>query len=126
MKKDLKTVLLIEDNQYNRALERTLIESAGYTVFEAEDAEEGFKMAKMKLPDIIIIDYQLPGMNGIRAMERLIGDPETHNIPCIIVTASATERDIELFKVSDARGYITKPINTRTFVEQIVGLATAA
>ena len=125
MQKDFKTVLLIEDNQYNRALEKTLIERAGYTVFEAEDAEEGINIARQKLPDIILIDYQLPGMNGIQALQKLKGDPLLHSIPCIIVTASATERDIELFKASDASGYITKPINTRTFVEQIVGFATA-
>jgi CheY-like chemotaxis protein len=125
MQKDLKTVLLIEDNQYNRVLERTLLERAGYTVFEAEDAEVGINIARKKLPDIILVDYQLPGMNGIQAMRELKGDSRAHSISCIIVTASATERDIGLFKASDACGYITKPINTRTFVEQIVEFATA-
>lgn len=121
--KGLKRILIIEDDPLNRELERALFEMAGYTVFEAGDARKGIAIAKNEQPDVIIMDFQLPGMNGIQAIEVLKNDPKTHNIPCIIVTSTATERELEMFKSPDICGYITKPLNTRTFVKEVVGLA---
>ena len=123
MKDGMKTVLIIEDDLNNRALERSLLQRAGYTVLEAESAEEGLKVARKEIPDIIIMDYHLPGMSGLKALEKIIADPRIYNIPCIIVTASATERDIAVLEASDAWGYIIKPVNTRTFAGRIEELA---
>jgi len=123
VKKNTRTALIIEDDLNNRKLEKDLLQDAGYTVYEAKDAEKGLKVARKESPDVIILDYQLPGMNGLQALEKIIADPMIHNIPCVVVTASATERDIEVLKASDACGYILKPINTRTFVGQIEEMA---
>ena len=121
--KAIKTVLIIEDDPYNRELEKTLFERDGYTVLEAEDAEKGLAIAQDKKPDVIIVDYQMPKIDGVQFIKMLKHDPKTKGIPCIIVTASTTEEQREKLKSSGACGYITKPINTRTFVEQVIKLA---
>ena len=125
MKKS-KVILLVEDDELCRELEKTLFEQAGYTVLESEDAQAGIKLAEKEKPDFIVMDFQLPKMNGIEAVRILKHNSNTENIPCIIVTASATEERIEKIKSSDACGYVTKPINTRTFVEEVTQLARKA
>jgi len=120
---EMKRVLIIEDDPFIRELEKALFEIKGYTVFEAGDAKSGLRIAKDENPDVIVIDFQLPKMNGIKAIQLFKNDPDTKNIPCVIVTASATEEQKELLKSSDACGYITKPINTRTFVEEVIKLS---
>jgi CheY-like chemotaxis protein len=121
--KAIKTILIIEDDPYNRALEKALFERSGYTVLEAEDAENGIAIAEDKKPDLIVLDCQLPQISGLQALENLKHNHKTREIPCVFVTASATEEQIEKLKSSDACGYVTKPINTRTFVEQVIEFA---
>lgn len=121
--KEIKTVLIIEDEPLNLELEKALFKVAGYIVLEAEDAKEGIAVAQDKKPDVIVVDYQMPKVDGVQFIKMLKHDPETKGIPCIIVTASTTEEQKEMLKKSDACGYITKPVNTRTFVEQVITLA---
>jgi CheY-like chemotaxis protein len=121
--KAIKTILIIEDDPYNRELEKALFEGDGYTVLEAKDAEKGIAIAEDEKPDLIVLDVQLPRISGLQALEILKHNHKTRGIPCIFVTASATEEQIEKLKSSDACGYVTKPINTRTFVEQVIEFA---
>lgn len=120
----IKRVLIIDDDRYNRELEKALFKRSGYTILEAEDAETGIAKAEDEKPDLIVLDFQLPRFNGLQVLENLKHNDKTRQIPCVLVTASATEDQIEIFKSSDACGYVTKPINTRTFVEQVIVLAT--
>jgi CheY-like chemotaxis protein len=121
--KAVKTVLIIEDDPLNRELEKTLFEQADYIVLEAEDAGKGIAIAEDEKPDLIVLDFQLPCISGLQALENLKHNHKTREIPCVFVTASATEDQIEQLKSSDACGYVTKPINTRTFVEQLIEFA---
>jgi CheY-like chemotaxis protein len=121
--REIKTFLIIEDDPYNRELEKALFERSGYTVLEAEDAEKGIAIAEDEKPDLIVLDFQLPHVSGLQALDDLKHNHKTREIPCVFVTASATEDQIEQLRSSDACGYITKPINTRTFVKQVIGFA---
>jgi CheY-like chemotaxis protein len=121
--KEIRTVLIVEDEPLNRELEKALFKAAGYAVLEAENAKEGIAIAQDKKPDVIIVDYQMPKIDGIQFIKMLKHDPKIKGIPCVIVTASTTEEQREILKSSDACGYITKPINTRTFVQQVIELA---
>ena len=121
--KEISYILIVEDEPNNRELEKTLLKRGGYAVLEAEDAESGLQIAEDEKPDVILLDWQLPNIDGLQALQILQNNPNTKNIPCIIVTASATEEQIKTLKASGACGYITKPINTRTFVDQIIKLA---
>jgi len=121
--KAIKTVLIIDDDPYNRELEKALFERAGHNVLTAENAEKGIAIAEDEKPDLIVLDYQLPRISGLQALENLKHNHKTREIPCVFVTASATDDQIERLKSSDACGYVTKPVNTKTFVEQVLELA---
>jgi CheY-like chemotaxis protein len=121
--KEIRTVLIVEDEPLNLELEKALFKAAGYIVLEAEDAKEGIAIAQDKKPDVIVVDYQMPKIDGVQFIKMLKRDPKTKEIPCIIVTASASEDQLEKLKSSAACGYVTKPINTRAFVEQVIKLA---
>jgi len=115
----MKQILIIEDHLQSLKLERDLLLNAGYGVLEAGNAEDGIGIAIEKQPDMILIDIQLPEMDGLHAIEILKKDSRTKKIPCIIVTASIAEREIKEYCISNCDGYITKPINTRTFVKEV-------
>ena len=121
--KAIKTILIIEDDPSNCALEKALFKRDGYTVLEAEDAETGIAIAEDKKPDLIVLDYQLPRINGLKALECLKHNHKTRGIPCVFVTASATEDQIGKLKSSAACGYVTKPVSTKTFVQQVIKIA---
>jgi len=124
--KGIKTVLIIEDDPYNRELEKALFEREGYAVLEAEYARKGIAIAEREKPWLIILDYQLPKVGGLQALKTLKRNPETRGIPCVFVTASVSEEQRKELKSSDACGFITKPINTRTFVEEVIKLTRNA
>jgi CheY-like chemotaxis protein len=121
--KATKTILIIEDDPYSRELEKALFERAGHNVLTAEDAKKGIAIAEDENPDLIVLDLQMPQISGMQALENLKHNDKTQGIPCVFVTASATDDQIERLKSSDACGYITKPLNTKTFVEQVIELA---
>jgi len=115
----MATVLLIEDNAQNRRLEKDLFEVAGYTVIESESAKDGIALAAEKKPRLIIMDVRLPDMRGTQAMQALRADERTRGIPVVFVTASAMPEEINQINTVYNCGYITKPINTRTFVKEV-------
>lgn len=112
-------ILLIEDNPVNLELARDVLEAAGYLVLEAKTAEEGVKLAAAALPDLILLDIRLPGMNGLDAVRILKRDLRTKNIPVVALTAQAMRGDQEAAFAAGFNGYITKPINTRTLPGEV-------
>lgn len=116
---DNKKILIIEDNELNRKLIISLLEIGNYQVFEAEDAETGIEIAGEVLPDLILMDIQLPGMDGLEATNLLQKDDQLKNTPIVAVTSYAMSGDEEKAIEAGCVGYITKPIRTRSFLESI-------
>ena len=114
------TVLLVEDHPLNMALATELLASAGIEVLQAEEAERGLELAGTEAPDLILMDIQLPGMDGITAIERLRGSEATSSIPVVVLSAHAMKADADRARGAGADGYIAKPIDTRTFVETVL------
>ena len=112
-------ILLVEDNDNNRMLVRDVLQASGYRVVEAENAEDGLRMATEQRPALILMDIQLPGMSGIEALQRLRADPATRAIPVIAVTASAMTQDRSQIMASGFDGYQAKPISVRGFLQAV-------
>jgi CheY-like chemotaxis protein len=112
-------ILIIEDNEKNRKLVRDVLNVKGYTTVESETAEEGVNLAIEKCPSLILMDIQLPGMDGITALKHLRADPETKNIPVIAITASAMTYNRVTMLAEGFDGYQTKPISVKDFLEEI-------
>lgn len=115
-------ILVIEDTPANLELVKILLESAGHTVLSAPAAEPGLLLAASERPDLILMDLSLPGMNGLEATRRLKADPVTARIPVAALTAHAMQGDEETARAAGCSAYLTKPIDTRTFVERIADL----
>ncbi len=111
--------LVVDDNKNNLLLEKDLLEIAGFEVFEAEDASSGVAIARSKIPDIIIMDVRLPDMSGAEAARILRQDKCTAHIPIVFVTASVMAESRDDLRDITNSGFIGKPINTRTFAEEI-------
>ena len=114
-----KTILIIEDNQLNMKLVKTLLQIEKHQVLEAGSAENGLEIAKERLPDLILMDIQLPGMNGLEATRIIKEDPEMTNIPVVALTSFAMQGDEEKAISAGCEGYITKPIDTREFTKMV-------
>lgn len=112
-------VLLVEDNPVNRRLAEFLLRSHGYLVREAATAQEAFEMIKTERPDLIVMDIQLPGMDGLEATKRIKADPATSDIPVVAVTSYAMKGDREKALASGCIGYITKPIDKAMFIQEV-------
>jgi two-component system cell cycle response regulator DivK len=112
-------ILLVEDNDNNRLLIRDVLQASGYVVAEAETAEDGLRMAAEQNPALILMDIQLPGMNGIEALQRLRADPATRAIPVIAVTASAMTQDRHQIMAAGFDGYQSKPISVKGFLQAV-------
>ncbi len=119
-----KKILIIENDPSSKKLQTSLLERAGYEIIVADSAEAGIALAKEKLPDLITMDYQLPGMNGELALKILRADERTKNIPIVFVTASVMEEEKKRFASYHCK-VIPKPINTRVFVQEIEGVLNA-
>jgi len=114
-----ENILVIEDNELNMKLVRELLQIGGYNIFEATDAETGLNMIREHHPDLILMDIQLPGMDGLCATKLIKKDPSLKNIPIIALTAYAMKGDKEKALLAGCIGYISKPINTREFFETV-------
>jgi len=114
-----ETVLIIEDNEQNFYLIEFLLEKNGFTVIGARNGREGIQMARTHKPSAILLDIQLPEMDGYAVAAELKTHDETKGIPIIAVTSYAMMGDRERILGSGATGYIEKPINPETFVEEI-------
>ena len=112
-------ILLVEDNDNNRLLVRDVLQASGYRVVEATSAEDGLRMAAEQQPALILMDIQLPGMNGIEALQRLRADPGTRAIPVIAVTASAMTQDLRQIMAAGFDGYQPKPISVKGFLQAV-------
>ncbi len=112
-------ILVVEDNETNLMIFRDILTAAGYEVVEATNAEEAFAVTRSKLPDLILMDIQLPGMNGLDVVRSLKEDPKTSSIPIVALTAHAMSAHKEQAIKAGCSGYITKPIRSREFREQV-------
>jgi len=112
-------ILIIEDNEKNRRLCRDVLQVKGYKTIESETAEEGLKLAVEQAPALILMDIQLPGMDGITAMKQLKADPNTQSIPVIAITASAMTNNRTTMLAEGFDGYQTKPITLKDFLAEV-------
>jgi len=109
-------ILIVEDNEKNRKLVRDILQHKGYKTLEAETGEDGVRLAQESHPALVLMDIQLPGMNGIEALGRLRADAKTKKIPVIAVTASAMTHDRAKIMSAGFDGYQSKPINVKEFL----------
>ena len=112
-------ILIIEDNEKNLKLVRDVLQVKGHTTFEAMTGEDGVRIAREELPDLVLMDIQLPGMNGIDALRVLRADPHTAAIPVIAVTASVMQQDRKMITDAGFDAYVGKPINLKEFLEAV-------
>jgi CheY-like chemotaxis protein len=112
-------VLVVEDNAINRMLIVDLLKLKGYTVQEAEDGLVGLGIAQQETFDLILMDLNLPGLDGLSATQILREAPKTQNIPIIAITARAMKGDKEKILAAGCTGYLAKPINTREFLTTV-------
>ena len=112
-------ILIVEDNEKNRKLERDVLQFHGYQTVEAETGEEGVRLAQVSPPALVLMDIQLPGINGIEALGQLRADPRTRGIPVIAVTASAMTQDRQKIMAAGFDGYQAKPIDVTQFVAAV-------
>jgi two-component system, cell cycle response regulator DivK len=115
----MKLVLIVEDNDKNLKLVRDVLQVKGYATIEAGTAEDGIRLARERMPDLILMDIQLPGMNGIEAIGALRSDPVTAKIPVVAVTASVMTHDRNLITEAGFDGYVGKPINLKEFLDTV-------
>ena len=112
-------VLIVEDNEKNRKLIRDLLQAKGYQTIESDSAEEGIKLAEARKPALILMDIQLPGMDGITALKQLKAAPATQNIPVMAITASAMTYNRVSMMAEGFDGYQIKPFNLRDFLANV-------
>lgn len=112
-------ILLIEDNAQNRYLTKFLLEQRGHEILQAVTGPQGLEMAAEERPDLILLDIQLPGMDGHAVAHALKSDPQLNDIPIVAVTSYAMVGDREKCLAAGAEGYIEKPINPESFVTEV-------
>jgi CheY-like chemotaxis protein len=119
-------VLIVEDNPVNLELATDLLEAANFAVYPARTAEEGLYLAKSVALDLVLMDLGLPGMDGLAAARALKTDPATTHLPVVALTAHAMKGDADLASRAGCLGYLTKPIDTRTFAASVAGFIALA
>ncbi len=112
-------ILIVEDNPTNMKLASSVLAKTDYKTLEATDAETGIQLAISELPNLILMDMQLPGMDGLTATRLLKGNQNTRKIPIIALTAFAMKGDEEKMLKAGCDGYIAKPIHYRQFLETV-------
>lgn len=112
-------ILIVEDNEKNRKLLRDVLRFKGYQTLETETGEEGIRIAQESQPALILMDIQLPGIDGITALKQLRADPRTEKIPVIAVTASAMMHSRKEILAEGFNGYQTKPISLKDFLDEV-------
>jgi two-component system cell cycle response regulator DivK len=114
-------ILVVEDNERNLKLVRDVLQYAGFDVISARSGEQGVALARDRMPDLVLMDLQLPAMDGTEALRLLRDDPITRGIPVVAVTAFAMKDDRERALRAGFDSYLEKPINVRSFPELIRG-----
>lgn len=112
-------ILVVEDNDRNLKLVRDVLVFAGFEVLEAQTGEQGVAIAETTLPDLVLMDLQLPGIDGAEALRRLRDNPATAELPVVAVTAFAMKEDGERTRQAGFDGYITKPLSVRSLPDQV-------
>jgi two-component system cell cycle response regulator DivK len=112
-------ILIVEDNEKNLKLVRDVLQHKGYQTIEATTGEDGVRLAKARIPDLVLMDIQLPGMDGITALGQLRADPATRTIPVMAVTASAMTHDRKKIMAAGFDGYQSKPIKVKEFMDAV-------
>ena len=121
-----KTVLYVEDNEFNRKIVRQLLTATTYRLLEAADGEEGVTMAFDARPDLVLMDIQLPKLSGLDATRKIRQDPRTAHVPIIVVTSFALSGDDQKALEAGASAYLAKPYSPRQMLELIRKLAPEA
>jgi two-component system cell cycle response regulator DivK len=114
-----QVILVVEDNERNLKLLRDLLEYEGYDVRVARTGEDAVTLAVKDPPDLVLMDLQLPGIDGMEALRRLRESPRTVDIPVVAVTAQAMKQDRERVLQAGFNGYVEKPISVRAFPDQV-------
>jgi two-component system, cell cycle response regulator DivK len=112
-------ILIIEDNPLNLELATDLLEVNGFAVSSAQTAEDGLRLARELMPDLVLMDFSLPGMDGLSATKNLKTDPATRHLTVVGLTAHAMRGDEQIALNAGCDGYLTKPIDTRTFIATV-------
>ena len=112
-------ILIVEDNEKNRKLLRDVLQVKGYQTLETETAEEGHNLAVEHHPALILMDIQLPGIDGMTALKQLRADPITKTVPVIAITASAMSYNRQAMLAEGFDGYQSKPISVKDFLEEV-------
>ena len=115
----IRTILVIEDNPLNMKLVKGLLKIGNYQMLEANDAESGIQLIREQQPDLVLMDIQLPGMDGLAATKILKEDSDLKDIPIVALTSYAMQGDKEKALEAGCSGYIAKPIDTRMFLETL-------
>jgi two-component system cell cycle response regulator DivK len=115
----MSTILIVEDNEKNMKLARDVLQAKGYTTLEAVTGEEGVRLALQHKPDLVLMDIQLPDINGIEAFRRIRANAETAAVPIVAFTASVTANDLSRIDQAGFDAFIGKPINIKAFVETV-------
>ena len=115
----MDTILVVEDNEKNMKLVRDVLQVKGYATLEAVTGEDGVRLAKERLPSLVLMDIQLPGISGIEALKQLRADPATAAIPVIAVTASVMVSDRRNITDAGFDGYVGKPLNLKEFLAAV-------
>jgi CheY-like chemotaxis protein len=119
-------ILIIEDNLLNLELATDLLEVNGFSVRSAQTAEEGLRLAREFSPDLVLMDFSLPGMDGLCATQELKADPATRHLIVVGLTAHAMKGDEQIALNAGCDGYLTKPIDTRTFIATVKNFIASA
>jgi CheY-like chemotaxis protein len=117
--KDPKTVLVVDDAPLNRKLVRTILAMRKIRVIEAEDAEQAFDLIRERRPDLVLMDLQLPGLNGLEATRMLKSSPDTRDIPVVILSAGSLREDDPQMRKAGCAGLILKPFNADDFLNTV-------
>jgi CheY-like chemotaxis protein len=112
-------ILVVEDNEKNMKLFRDVLVAMGYRTLEATRGGEAVDMASEHTPDLVLMDIQLPDLDGVQALHRLRGDARTATIPIVALTAQAMRGDRERFLAAGFDGYVSKPVNVRDLIETV-------
>jgi two-component system cell cycle response regulator DivK len=115
----MSKILIVEDNLKNMKLVRDLLKAKGYETLEATTGEQGVALALAHEPDLVLMDIQLPDINGIEAFERIRADPRTADVPVVAFTASVTPTDRNRITQAGFSGFVSKPIELKQFLATI-------
>jgi two-component system cell cycle response regulator DivK len=122
----MSVILIVEDNEKNMKLARDVLQSRGYATLEAVTGEDGVRLAKERRPDLVLMDIQLPGINGMEALRQLRADPACARTPVVAFTASVTPTDRSQIAAAGFDGFLSKPMNLKEFLETVRRLLEGA